>query len=51
LVASNDWVQVLVTGCWWEEDFAAAEPAWDSLVDSLRIAGRVATPPPGGGVG
>lgn len=42
LIASNPWVQVLVTGCWWEEDIAVATRGWDSVIASLRLAGRTA---------
>jgi hypothetical protein len=41
LVASNAWIQVLVTGCWWDADRAVAERAWDGLVTSLKLAGRI----------
>ena len=45
LVASNAWVQALLTGYWWETDVTTAERAWDDVVSSLRLAGRIVTPP------
>ncbi|MSP61410.1 MAG: hypothetical protein EXR72_13895 [Myxococcales bacterium] len=44
LLASNAWVQVLVTSCFWEEDFGVATAGWDSVVASLRLRGRAETP-------
>jgi len=41
LIAANAWIQVLVTGCWWETDTAVAEQAWNGVVDSLEVAGRI----------
>jgi hypothetical protein len=46
LIAANAWIQVLVTGCWWEEDVAIAEGAWNLVIDSLVLGGRVAPPTP-----
>jgi hypothetical protein len=44
LVASNAWIQVLVTGCWWETDTVVAERAWNDVMGSLELAGRVSPP-------
>lgn len=43
LIAANDWVQVLVTGCWWEDDIPIAVAAWEGLIASIDIARRVVT--------
>ena len=43
LIASNAWIQALVTGCWWESDTSAAEEAWQTVIASLRVSGRVTT--------
>ena len=45
LVAANAWTQALVTGCWWVEDAARAEAAWDAVVGSLHLAGRLVDRP------
>jgi hypothetical protein len=42
LIATNAWVQVLITGCWWDEDAARAEMAWEGVVRSLRLFRRLA---------
>jgi hypothetical protein len=45
LLATNAWVQVLVTGCWWEADREIAEPLWEQVVSSLSLRGRIARSP------
>ena len=45
LVAANAWVQAFVTGCWWEGDASSALPAWEAVIGSLRLVGRVAPAP------
>jgi hypothetical protein len=42
LVAANPWIQVLVTSCWWDDDADVAERAWNGVIDSLALSGRVA---------
>lgn len=41
LIASNEWTQALVTACWWEAHAAVAEAAWNAVVASLQLSGRV----------
>jgi len=41
LVCANDWYQGLVTGCWWEEDAERGTAAWDEVVNSIRLHGRI----------
>jgi hypothetical protein len=41
LVASNDWVQVVITSVWWDEDRAKGEAVWNEVIASLRLAGRL----------
>lgn len=41
LLAANDWIQVIVNGNWWEKDSTVAERAWDDVVASLRLRGRI----------
>jgi hypothetical protein len=41
LVASNEWVQVVITSAWWLEDRAAGEAVWNEVIASLRLAGRL----------
>lgn len=45
LVAANAWVQALVTGCWWEGDASIALPAWEAVIASLRLVGRIVDAP------
>jgi hypothetical protein len=40
LIAANEWVQALLTACFWDADRAAGESAWELVVASLRLAGR-----------
>jgi hypothetical protein len=41
LLAANDWTQSLVTGVWWVDDIAVAERAWNEVIASLHLAGRI----------
>jgi hypothetical protein len=41
LLATNPWVQVLVTGCWWETDREVAERHWTRVISSLSLRGRI----------
>ncbi|HZN98389.1 MAG TPA: hypothetical protein VFB61_11705 [Gemmatimonadales bacterium] len=44
LICANEWFQGLVTGCWWESDVQRATAAWNEVVDSIRLSGRIRNP-------